>query len=154
MKIVKEAIGHGKVPTAFSTGTLVIIPKDDKGGVRGIGRLEVIHKLISQVINLRLNTHIKFLPEIHSFRRKRGTYTAIGEAKIRMQIASCNSTPLYQIYLDLSKAYDSIDREQTLEIMRKYKVGPNIRNYIKKIWDQQTFYLQQSDFYSEGIDVN
>ena len=154
VKIVKEAIGHGKIPTAFSIGTLVIIPKDEKGGVRGIGLLEVIHKLISQVINLRLNAHIKFLPEIHGFRRQRGTHTAIGEAKIRMQIASCNSTPLYQIYLDLSKAYDSIDREQTLEIMRTYKIGPNIRQYVKKVWDQQTFYLRQSGFYSEGINVN
>ena len=71
-----------------------------------------------------------------------------------MQIAFCNSIPLYQIYLDLSKAYNSIDREQTLEIMRKYRVGPNIRNYVKTVWDQQTFYLRQSGFYSDGISVD
>ena len=63
------------------------------------------------------------------------------EAKIRMQIASCRSTPLYQIYLDLSKAYDSIDRDRTLDIMTKYKVGPNICRYVAKVWDQQKFFL-------------
>ena len=58
---------------------------------------------------------------------------AIGEAKIRMQIASCKSVPLYQICLDLSKAYNSINRERTLELMKTYKVGPNIRSYVAKV---------------------
>ena len=90
VQLVQDAIGQGLIPTAFSIGTLVIIPKDDKGGVRGIGLLEIIHKLISQIINLRLGSHIQFLPEVHGFRKQRGTYTAIGEAKIRMQIEACN----------------------------------------------------------------
>ena len=153
VQLVQDAIGKGLIPSAFSIGTLVIIPKDDKGGVRGIGLLEVIHKLISQIINLRLGSCIQFLPEVHGFRRQRGTYTAIGEAKIRMQIGACTSSPLYQVYLDLSKAYDSIDRDKTMSILEKYKVGPNVRNYIRKVWDSQRFFLRQSGFYSEEIVV-
>ena len=75
---------------AFSYGVLVIIPKDDKGGVRGIGLLESIHKIISQIINLRLGETIKFCDEVHGFRKRRGCYTAIGEAKLRMQMAACS----------------------------------------------------------------
>ena len=52
VQLVQDAIGKGLIPSAFSIGTLVIILKDDKGGVRGIGLLEVIHKLILQIINL------------------------------------------------------------------------------------------------------
>ena len=37
----------GEIPKAHTLGVLVIIPKDDKGGVRGIGLLEAIHKLVS-----------------------------------------------------------------------------------------------------------
>ena len=146
VKLVQDAIGEGKIPSAFSIGTLVIIPKDDKGGVRGIGLLEVIHKLISQIINLRLGTQIKFLPEVHGFRKHRGTYTAIGEAKMRMQIEACTSSPVYQVYLDLSKAYDSIDRDRTLKIMEKYKIGPNIRNYIKKYGTIKNFTYDNQGF--------
>jgi len=43
---------QGKIPSAFNYGILVIIPKDDVGGIRGIGLLETVHKLISQIINL------------------------------------------------------------------------------------------------------
>ena len=67
VRIVQDAIGDGQIPNAFSIGTLVIIPKDDRGGVRGIGLLEIIHKLISQIINLRLGANTKFLPEVHGF---------------------------------------------------------------------------------------
>ena len=54
-EIVTECFEKGTAPTAFQLGTLIIIPKDDKGGVRGIGLLEAVHKLISAVINLRMN---------------------------------------------------------------------------------------------------
>ena len=37
---------------AFFNGILVVIPKYNCGGARGIGLLEVIHKIISQIINL------------------------------------------------------------------------------------------------------
>ena len=54
VKIVQSCIEKGEIPEAFFFGILVIIPKDDKGSVRVIGLLEVTHKLVSQVINLRM----------------------------------------------------------------------------------------------------
>ena len=118
VKLVKRCIATGDIPKAFSHRTLVIIPKDDKGGVRGIGLLEVTHKLISQIINLRIMNAVSFCKEVHGFRRRQGTFTAIREAKLRMQIATCRSETLYQVYLDLSKAYDSIDRNRVMHILR------------------------------------
>ena len=94
--------------------------------MRGIGLLETIHKLISQIINIHMSSAIKFHEDVHGFRRRRGTYTAIGETKLRMQIAACSSTTLYQVYLDFKKAYDSIDRGRVLLLLEKYRVGPNI----------------------------
>ena len=65
--IVQKCIGEGEISEAFYFGVLVIIPKDEVGGVRGIGLLEVIHKLISQIINLRMAEKIKFCEEVHAF---------------------------------------------------------------------------------------
>ena len=143
----------GEIPTAFKLGVLVIIPKDDKGGTRGIGLLETIHKLVSQVINLRMAKSINFCEEVHGFCRKRGTHTAIGETKISMQIAACKSDTIFQVFLDLRKAYDSIDRNRVLKLLEKYGVGPNITNYIKEVWDNQLFLLRQASFYSKPIEV-
>ena len=86
----------------------------------GIGLLEVIHKITSQIINTRLNNRIEFSQEVHGFRRRRECHTAIREAKIRMQMAACRSETMYHIYLDLRKVYDSIDRNKILRILEKY----------------------------------
>ena len=150
---MKSCLGEGEIPEAFYYGVLVIIPKDDKGGVRGIGLLETIHKLVSQIINIRLAEAVEFVDEVHGFRKKRGTFTAIGERKIGMQQAICDSKPLYQIYLDLKKAYDSVDRERILKLLEKYKVGPNVRRYIARIWQDQKYFLRQGGFYSDGVIV-
>ena len=95
VEIVQSCLQEGIIPQAFQFGTLVIIPKDDNGGVRGIGLLETIHKLISQIINIRISGTVDFCDWVHGFRRERGTHTAIGEAKLRMQRASYKSETVY-----------------------------------------------------------
>ena len=97
---------------------------------------------------------IIFSQEVHGFRRQRGIFAAIGEAKLRMQMATFKSETIYQTCLDLSKACDSIDRNRIKHMLRKYKVGPNLMNYIEKVWDNQCFTLRQAQFYSEGISVD
>ena len=70
-----------------------------------------------------------------------------------MQRASCKSETVYHIYLDLSKSYDSIDRERVVEIMKAYKVGPKIIRYVSLIWDRQEFCLRKAGFYSQTFGV-
>ena len=154
VELVQRCIAKRDVPRAFFYGILVIIPKDDQGGVRGIGLLEVIHKLISQIINLRMIRTINFCDEVHGFRRKRGTFTAIGETKIDMQVATCQSDTLYQVFVDLSKAYDSIDRERVLKLLKHYGMGPRLCACIEKVWDELVFVLRQSQFYSDKVSVD
>ena len=117
VKIVQIAFKDGEFPNAFKYGVLVLIPKDDAGGIRGIGLLETLHKLISAIINMRLAKSINFCEAIHGFRKGRGCYTAIGETKLRIQEATSQYKTLYQIYLDLTKANDSIDRDQVIKIL-------------------------------------
>ncbi len=42
--------------------------------------------------------------------------TAIMEVKLNQQLAWVDQAPLYQIYLDLKKAYDALDWTRCLEI--------------------------------------
>ena len=85
-----------------------------------------------QIINIRVNITIGFSEEVYGLRRMRGYRTAIGKAKLRMQMATCRFKTRYQIYLDLRKAYDSIDRNRILRTLEKYKVGHSIRRYISE----------------------
>ena len=85
---------------------------------------------------------------------KKRTYTAIGETKLRMQIAACSSTTLYQVYLDLKKTYDSINRGRVLLLLEKYRVGTNIQKYIETVWSGQQYVLRQGGFFSQPVEAN
>ena len=81
VELVQKCIGEEIIPQAFEYGILVIIPKDDMGGVRGIGLLELIHKLISQIINLRMSTSIQFCDKVHGFQKQRGFLQLLARPK-------------------------------------------------------------------------
>ena len=106
---------------------LVLIPKDIPGEFRGIALLEILYKVISSIVTARLMAGIEFDDTVHGFRAGRGTGTAGMEFKLNMQLAQRTKKPLFIVFLDLKKAYDTLDRERTIEILRKYGVGENVR---------------------------
>ena len=102
-----------------------MIPKE-KGEFRGIGLVEVIWKLLTLILHCRL-TAIKLHDVLHEFREGRGTGTATLESKLLQQLAAMREEVLYVIFLDLTKAYDALDRSRTLDILEGYGVGTRVR---------------------------
>jgi hypothetical protein len=72
---------------------------------------------------------------LHSGLPRWGTGTAIMEVKLNQQLAWLDQALLYQIYLDLKKAYDTLDWTQCLETLAGYGVGPNLLRLQKHFWD-------------------
>ena len=101
MTLVQQCIEMEDIPQSFFFGVLVIIPKVDVGGVRGIGLLEVMHKLIWKFFNIWMSADIDFFEEVHGFQKKKGMYKPIYKTKIQMKMALGGSKTVYQIYLDL-----------------------------------------------------
>ena len=65
---------------------------------------------------------ISFHDFLHGFVEKRGTGTATLEAKLAHQLAARDQEPLYEVFLDLRKAYDALDRERTLTALKNYAI--------------------------------
>jgi hypothetical protein len=113
--------------------------------------LKAVYKLISSIINRRLAKALndKFHDGVHGFRAGRGTGTAIIEAKLLMQLAQRSNKPLYMVFMDLKKAYDTLDRDRTMEILEGYGVGVNLRRFIERIWGGDTMVPKQSGFFGK-----
>ena len=58
-------------------------------------------------------------------------------------------TTLHLIFLDLRKAYDTVDRERLLEIQQGYGVGPNALGLIKFYWDNQRCVAKCGKYHGE-----
>ena len=50
----------GELPTGLSWAILMVLPKPEDGGTRGIGLLEALWKLVATIIDGRLKTLIAF----------------------------------------------------------------------------------------------
>ena len=101
---------------------------------RGIGLVEVMWKVVAVILNRRFTSSITYHDALHGFRAGRGTETATLEVKLLQQLASIREEVLYVIFLDLTKAYDALDRSRCIEILEGYGVGPSARRLLTTYW--------------------
>jgi len=73
--------------------------------------------------------------------------------KLTMQHMFCIGQLYYQIFLDVSMAYDLLDRDQILLLLEDDGVGPNVLHILKNFWMYHTIILQQCGFHGKPFPV-
>jgi hypothetical protein len=58
------------------------------------------------------------------------------EAKLTQQLTHIEQTPFYGEFVDLTKAFDAMDRERCLQLLGEYGVGPKMTRLIRHFWDE------------------
>ena len=56
------------------------------------------------------------------------------KAKFLQHLMARREEILYEVFLDLRKAYAALDRERCMEILVGYGVGPRIERIIRNYW--------------------
>ena len=55
------------------------------------------------------------------------------------------------IFLDLTKAYDALDRSRILEILEGFGVGPRARRLLRAYWGKSTMVARAGGYYGDGF---
>ena len=68
-----------------------------------------------------------------------------------MQLAKKEGKTLYMVFLDLKKAYDSVERGKILELLKNYGVGNNIINIIRNMWTNDMIVPKRKKYYGPAF---
>ena len=107
--IIQDMWKTGEIPQKLGFAVLVIIPKSTTD-THFIGLLETLWKVVEALIYTRLIASIQFHDVIHRFWEERGMGTAIMDLNIVQELASVDHDLLFLVFLDLWKAYATVDR--------------------------------------------
>ena len=118
---------------------------------RGIGLVEAMWKVVAAILHRRLTTAITYHDALHGFRAGRGTGTATLEANLLQQLAAMREEVLYVIFLDLTKAYEALDRFRSLDILEGYGVGTQARRLLRAYWRKSTMVARAGGYFGTGF---
>jgi len=146
VQLIQHMWSTGQLPTELTWSIQVLLPKPN-GGARCIGLLEVVWKLMEAIIDTRVKEVIEFHDCLHGFRSGRGTDISIIEAKLIQQLAAIAGEALFECFIDLRQAFDSVDHEASLTILEDRGAGPNLLRLLRRFWEQQEIVCRQGGFH-------
>jgi hypothetical protein len=150
----KKIFLTGAILKRMREGMLFLLPKNCSTNFRGISLSDCVDKLILMCINARATRGIQFHEGIHGFRAARGCQTAIYEAKADMQARHDSGSTYHQVFLDLSKAFDMVDRDWLLLVMRAYGFGNRTMRFFENCWQGSFVSPRAGGCYGPQVAVN
>ena len=121
---------------------------------QGFGLVEVLCKAISGIINFRLSSSVQFHDNLHGFLVGRGTGTTIFEVKLLQHIILIWETFLHSIFLNLRKAYGSLDRERCLDILAGYGMVPRTLYIMCTYWVRLRMAAREGGHYGPVFQIH
>ena len=138
MRLFVNIWSAGSVPQDFKDASIISIFKN-KGSrtncddYRGISLLSIAGKILARVILNRINKHLvsSVYPEAQcGFRAGRGTVDMIFGLRQLQEKAREHNSDLYMVFVDLTKAFYTINRDTLWKVLAKLGIPNDMLNVI------------------------
>ena len=145
VRLIQTTLKDGAVPEEVVWAKMVFLPKG-RGEYWGVGLVNVVWKVCAAVVNCRLKRIVTLHIALHGFRAGRGQGKETLEENLAQQLAGLANEQLFQVLLDMRKAYDSLDRGRCIEILRGYGMGKRMARLIAHHWGNLMFFPKVKRF--------
>ena len=152
IRLIQKNLEDGVDPEEAAWATMVFLPRE-RGEYRGIGLVDVVWKVNAMVIKFCQKRSVAIHDALHGFRTGMDMGTTTLEAKLAQQLAGIAHEPLFQIFLNVRKAYDSLDRGWCMENLRGYGMGQNTARLIAHHLDNLIFSPKAKRFLGTPLDM-
>ena len=146
----KEAI-----PQEFKDATIIHLFKRKGnpqlcGNHRGVSLLSIAEKVLATVLLNRLNEHLEqsgLLPESQcGFRKDKGTIDMIFKARQLQEKCQEQNINLYKTFVDLTKAFGTVNRESFWKIMAKFGCPTKFIAMVRQFHNGMLAWVQNDGF--------
>ena len=140
LELIEEVWRSGVVPQDWIDAELVpLCKKGDRmrcDNYRGISLLKALGKVLSLILLERLKKIIEpqLLEAQCGFREGRGTTDQIWAIRQLVEKSLEHRSELCMCFIDLSKVYDSVNREAMMAVLRKYGVPCHMVSLIEQLY--------------------
>jgi len=122
---------------------------------RGISLISYVSKILTLLLKTRLYAYcerISLLPESQiGFRKGRNTVDMIFTAKLLQQSCREKQLPLFFAFLDIAKAYDSVDRQTLWKILKAIGTPPTMLAILKLLYGETKYRVKLNGKFSEAF---
>ena len=159
MELLQEVWKTRQVPQEWKNATLVPLHKKKDRRIcdnyRGVSLLSVPGKVLTLILLERLQDIIE--PQLMEaqcgFREGRGTIDQIWVARQVVERAAEYRTPVMMCFVDLTKAYDSVDRSALMAVLKSYGVPWQLVDIIQGLYSGTWCQVRTTDGMSEAFEV-
>ena len=111
--------------------------------------MKVMWKAVVVILTRHFTAFITYQDSLNGFRGGCGTGTDTLEVKMIQQVTAMKKAVLHAIFLDLHKAYNSLDRSRCLYILEGYGIGPRALRPLRRYWEQLQMVARAGGYYAE-----
>ena len=157
----KQLFGKGRVPNMAKLAKIIPTYKaKDKKNIsnyRPISLLPVIFKILEKVFHTNLYTFLEknkvMYATQYGFRKNRSTVNAITELVCHITNAIENKQNTLSVFLDLSKAFDTIVHKMLLHKLEFYGVRGLALNWFQSYLTDRKQYVIYNNVQSQTLDI-
>jgi hypothetical protein len=139
-RLIQQAWEEGSVPQEWKDANIVtIFKKGDRtqcGNYRGISLLSIAGKAFARILLNRLDSHVtpSIVPETQcGFRKKRSTVDMIFCLRQLQEKCIEQNQPLYVVFVDFTKAFDTVGRTGLWQLLRRYGCPDKFTKMIESL---------------------
>ena len=160
-ELIVDCWTQEKVPQDWKDATIVTIYKrkgshQDCNNYRGISLLSIVGKVMSRVVVIRLSAFAEsVVPESQcGFRKNRSTIDQIFAIRQIQEKCVEQQRDLVCVFIDLTKAYDVINREALWSVIAHLGIPPKIVNVIRAFHNGMHATVRVEDGESTPFDIS
>ena len=159
--IFNKVIMYGQYPSALKIACVTALfkagDKVDPNNYRPISSLPLLNKIFEKLLHKRLTsfleTHDVFTNNQYGFRKNMSTFDAVSNLLDNIYKAMDEKESLGAVFIDLSKAFDTVPHKLLLKKLEHYGIRGNALNLIESYLSDRKQFVSLSGIRSSMKDI-